>query len=171
MSDVLVTLAVRYASVTSSLYVYLRWPHVDFTRTILYVNDPVLHRVKLSVNRTHKYYTRNPGNGYGIRLLLLSYWSPSQEIIRRIQTPWGRTVIPNKVAPGCSCLVPATTKLGSTILTHGVWVLCFIEYLTFIVCINDCKFQSHRHVEENQGWGEQFSPTLTITLQIALVVG
>ncbi len=41
------------------------------------------------------------------------------------------------------------TDLGTEVFIHGVWVLHFIQWLTFIFCINDCKFQT---MTESQGW-------------------
>ena len=90
--------------------------------------------------------------------LLWVFIMASSMLIWRTQSLWGRMVIPIEEAPddshheGCrlsgrSC--PSVSQLGIT----RVWVLHLILQLTFILCINDCKFQGHKHVEENWGWG------------------
>ena len=49
--------------------------------------------------------------------------------------------------------LPSANELEISILPNGVWVHHFIPPLTFILRINDCEFQGHKHVEENQGVG------------------
>ena len=55
--------------------------------------------------------------------------------IKRTQTPWGRMVIPNLMAPGGSRgEQPAATELGIVIIPNGVWVLRMICPFACVTC-------------------------------------
>ena len=72
---------------------------------------------------------------------------------RRILQKWYNRTESEKKKMGRVAGGASATKLRITDLSHGVWVLHCISWVTFILCINDCKFQGHKNVEN---WGPDY---------------